>query len=59
MHMHTNATCSLTKATVREAARDYKKVTAVTKEMAQREAELESEGYQVRHTLFNRDGAWV
>ncbi|PSC70957.1 Carboxypeptidase Taq [Micractinium conductrix] len=34
------------RATVREAARDYKKVTAVTKEMAQREAELESEGYQ-------------
>jgi hypothetical protein len=32
---------------VREAARDYRKVTAVTKELAQREAELESEGYQV------------
>ncbi|KAL4858840.1 Thermostable carboxypeptidase 1 [Chlorella vulgaris] len=33
-------------ATVREAARDYKKLTAVPKELAQREAELESKGYQ-------------
>lgn len=33
-------------ATVREAARDYGKLTAVPKELAQREAELESRGYQ-------------
>ncbi|KAI7846262.1 hypothetical protein COHA_000242 [Chlorella ohadii] len=33
-------------ATVREAARDYRKLTAVPKELAQREAELESRGYQ-------------
>lgn len=33
-------------ATVREAVRDYKKLTAVPKEMAQKEAELESRGYQ-------------
>lgn len=37
----------LLQATVREAARDYKKLTAVPKELAQREAELESKGYQV------------
>ncbi|GAB4814416.1 hypothetical protein N2152v2_001462 [Parachlorella kessleri] len=33
-------------ANIREAARDYKKVTAVTKDIAQKEAELESHGYQ-------------
>ena len=33
---------------MREAARDYGKLTAVPKELAQREAELESRGYQVR-----------
>ena len=33
-------------ATVREAARDYRKATAITKELASREAELESRGYQ-------------
>lgn len=33
-------------ATVREAARDYRKLTAVPKELAQKEAELESRGYQ-------------
>ena len=32
---------------MREAARDYRKLTAVPKELAQREAELESRGYQV------------
>lgn len=34
------------RANVREAARDYRKLTAVPKELAQREAELESRGYQ-------------
>ena len=33
------------RATVREAARDYKKATAVTEELVRREAELESRGY--------------
>ncbi|KAL4428286.1 hypothetical protein ABPG75_002375 [Micractinium tetrahymenae] len=33
-------------ANVREAARDYKKLTAISKDLAQREAELESRGYQ-------------
>lgn len=32
-------------ATVREAARDYKKSTAVTEDLVRREAELESRGY--------------
>lgn len=35
-------------ANVREAARDYRKLTAISKDLAQREAELESRGYQVR-----------
>lgn len=35
-------------ANVREAVRDYRKLTAVPKDLAQREAELESHGYQVR-----------
>lgn len=34
------------KASVREAARDYKKAIAVTEELVRREAELESRGYQ-------------
>jgi len=33
------------RAVVREAARDYKKATAVTEELVRREAELESRGY--------------
>lgn len=33
------------KAVVRETAREYKKATAITKEVAQKEAELESKGY--------------
>ena len=37
-------THALAQAVVREAARDYKKATAVTKDLAQREAELESRG---------------
>jgi len=32
---------------VREAAREFRKVTAIPKSMAQRKAELESRGYQV------------
>ena len=32
---------------VREAAKDYRKVTAITKEMAEKQARLESDGYQV------------
>lgn len=32
-------------ANVREAARDYRKLTAVSKELAQREAQLESRGW--------------
>lgn len=35
-------------ATVRDAARDYKRRTALSKEMAQREARLQSEGFQAR-----------
>jgi carboxypeptidase Taq len=34
------------KAVVRDATRDYKRKTALTKELAQREARLSSEGYQ-------------
>mmetsp|Transcript_85698 Transcript_85698/g.227708 ORF Transcript_85698/g.227708 Transcript_85698/m.227708 type:complete len:474 (-) Transcript_85698:95-1516(-) len=34
------------RATVREAARDYRKATAVTEDLVRREAELESRGYQ-------------
>eukprot|EP00808_Paulinella_micropora_P015063 g23630.t1 len=33
-------------AVVRDAARDYKKATALSKDLAQRTAELQSEGYQ-------------
>lgn len=46
---------SVSQANVREAARDYKKLTAVTKELAQQEAELESRGYQVGAAW----GGWV
>lgn len=49
-------------ANVREAARDYKKATAVPKELAQKEAELESRGYQARRLgdpgLGGRSSEW-
>lgn len=46
-------------AAVREAAREYRKVTAVTKDLAKREAEHETEAYQVRVCLGAWAGVWV